>query len=94
MANMLPLPAKLDHSQATSRKVSGSVNAGSWIAQARAADWEIDASKLETFDSSALALLLDLRRGAVAANAKLIIHNAPARLTQLATLYGVNELIT
>ena len=83
MTATLPLPVKLDHSQASS----------SWVAQARAADWQIDASKLETFDSSALALLLDLRRHAAAANAKLIIHSAPARLTQLATLYGVNELI-
>jgi phospholipid transport system transporter-binding protein len=93
MATMLTLPAKLDHSEASSSKASSSAGIGSWIAQARAADWQIDASKLAAFDSSALALLLDLRRGAAAANAKLIIHNAPARLTQLARLYGVNELI-
>jgi phospholipid transport system transporter-binding protein len=83
MTAMLRLPSKLDHSQASS----------SWLEQASAAHWQIDASELETFDSSALALLLDLRRGAIASNTKLIIHNAPARLTQLATLYGVGELI-
>ena len=80
---MLPLPAKLDHSQAAS----------SWVEKARAADWKIDASKLEAFDSSALALLLDLRRSAITVNAKLVVHNAPTRLTQLAMLYGVSELI-
>lgn len=90
---MLSLPAKLDHSQATSSKASSSANAGSWVERARAANWQVDASKLEAFDSSALALLLDLRRSAMAANAKLFIHHAPAKLTQLATLYGVSELI-
>ncbi len=84
---MLSLPSKLGHSQAASSKVS------SWVEKARAADWKIDASKLEAFDSSALALLLDLRRSAITANAKLVVHNAPARLTQLAMLYGVSELI-
>ncbi len=87
MPSMLALPAKLDHSQALSSKAS------SWIEQARAANWQIDANGLKNFDSSALALLLHLRRGAVAANAELKVHNAPARLTQLAMLYGVNELI-
>jgi phospholipid transport system transporter-binding protein len=80
---MLSLPAKLDHSQAAS----------SWVEKARAADWQIDASKLEAFDSSALALLLDLRRNAIGANCKLVLHNAPSRLKQLAMLYGVGELI-
>ena len=94
MATILTLPVKLDHSQASSSKASSRVDTDSWVEQARVADWQIDASKLEAFDSSALALLLDLRRSAMTANAKLTIHHAPARLTQLATLYGVSELIT
>jgi phospholipid transport system transporter-binding protein len=85
---MLALPAKLEHSQALSTKTFN------WLEHAKGANWQIDAGGLQTFDSSALALLLDLRRGAVAAGAVLQIHNAPARLTQLATLYGINELIT
>ncbi|MDI9334833.1 MAG: STAS domain-containing protein [Cytophagales bacterium] len=84
---MLALPAKLNHEEVASSK-----NAN-WLEQARLAGWQIDAAGLQTFDSSALALLLDLRRKAVAASASLQVHNAPARLTQLATLYGVNELI-
>jgi phospholipid transport system transporter-binding protein len=87
MTNMLSLPATLDHSQAISNKGS------SWTDQARTANWQVDAGSLQSFDSSALALLLDLRRSAVAENAILKVHNAPERLTQLATLYGVNELI-
>ena len=80
---MLTLPDTLNHAQTSS----------SWTEQACAADWQIDASQLQNFDSSALALLLDLRRSAAAASSMLSIHNAPARLTQLAQLYGVNELI-
>lgn len=80
---MLTLPATLNHSQASSN----------WTAQARVANWQIDAGSLQNFDSSTLALLLDLRREAVAANAALKVHNAPERLTQLVTLYGVTELI-
>ncbi len=93
MATMLTLPVKLNHSQAASSKASSSADAGNWVERARASDWQIDASQLEAFDSSALALLLDLRRSAMIENAKLVIHHAPARLTQLATLYGVSELI-
>ncbi len=87
MTTMLALPVKLDHAAAVSTL------ACNWLELARAANWQIEASKLQSFDSSALALLLDLRRGAVAAGARLQVHNAPPRLTQLATLYGVNELI-
>jgi phospholipid transport system transporter-binding protein len=87
MSTMLALPAKLDHEKALSTK------AFNWLEQARQANWQIDAGVLQSFDSSALALLLDLKRGATAAGTSLQVHHAPARLTQLATLYGVNELI-
>jgi phospholipid transport system transporter-binding protein len=100
---MLLLPKTLNHaeaasspppsSSASSLSASSSSTSGDWLAQARAANWQIDASELAQFDSSALALLLDLQRSAVASQSKLVIHHAPARLTQLAVLYGVNELI-
>lgn len=64
-----------------------------WQADARANQYQIDLSALNVFDSSALALLLDLRRAAMSDGLVLAVHNAPAKLTQLATLYGVNELI-
>jgi phospholipid transport system transporter-binding protein len=52
-----------------------------------------DASGLREFDSSALALLLECRREAVAAGKGFSVHGLPARLRQLAGLYGVAELI-
>ena len=53
----------------------------------------VDASALEKFDSSALAVLLDCRRQALAVGQSFIVVGASQRLTQLATLYGVSQLI-
>lgn len=52
-----------------------------------------DASALQTFDSSALAALLACRREAMAAGKTFSVRGLPPRLRQLATLYGVAELI-
>ena len=52
-----------------------------------------DASALREFDSSALAVLLECRREALAAGKAFSVQGLPARLRQLASLYGVAELI-
>ena len=52
-----------------------------------------DASALRTFDSSALAVLLDCRREALAHGMTFAVHGMPARLRDLALLYGVGELL-
>ena len=59
------------------------------------ADAEVvaDASTLQTFDSSALTVLLACRREAIAAGKTFSVHGLPSRLRQLAGLYGVAELI-
>jgi len=54
----------------------------------------VDASALEQFDSSALAVLLDCRRQALAAGRTFAVAGLPQRLEQLAALYGVRELIS
>ena len=54
----------------------------------------VDASALEHFDSSALAVLLGLRRVVSAQKGSLQVTGMPARLRQLASLYGVLELIS
>jgi phospholipid transport system transporter-binding protein len=53
----------------------------------------IDASALTVFDTAALALLLQARRLAQAAGRAFEVHGAPAKLSQLAQLYGVDELL-
>ena len=80
----LVLPAQLLHSQ---------VVGNGWSVAAQAADWNIDASHLVQFDSSAISLLLDLQRTATQSQKTIHIKNAPPRLIQLATLYGVEGII-
>lgn len=53
----------------------------------------VDASALQTFDSSALAVLLAYRREALASSKAFSVQGLPPRLRQLATLYGVAELV-
>ena len=53
----------------------------------------LDASGLATLDTSAIAVLLECRRIAAAAGKALPIDGVPAKLTELARLYGVAELL-
>jgi phospholipid transport system transporter-binding protein len=55
---------------------------------------QIDASALRDFDTSAIALLLQARRLAQAAGHGFQVVGAPAKLAQLAQLYGVEELLS
>ena len=52
-----------------------------------------DASALQRFDSSALAVLLECRREALALGKNFSVKGLPARLRSLAGLYGVGELL-
>jgi phospholipid transport system transporter-binding protein len=53
----------------------------------------IDASALASFDTSAIAVLLQARRLAQASGRAFAVTGAPAQLTQLAALYGVEPLL-
>ena len=55
--------------------------------------WELDASALSEFDTSALAVLLELQRAARARGLGLAVAAPPAKLRQLAALYGVDGLL-
>ena len=52
-----------------------------------------DASALQQFDSSALAVLLACRRACLASGKTLQVRGLSPRLLQLATLYGVASLL-
>ena len=54
----------------------------------------VDASALTRFDSSALAVLLALRRESRTQGKSLRIRSLPARLHDLATVYGIAELLS
>lgn len=53
----------------------------------------LDAGPLRVFDSSAVAVLLELRRQLLAEGKTLQVHNWPRRLEALMGLYGVGELL-
>ena len=85
---MLNLPATLTHDQALETALGLQSQVAS---QAQAV--VLDASALTQFDSSALAVVLACRRAAMASGKTFAVQCLPARLVQLAALYGVAELV-
>ena len=85
---MLELPAVLTHDAVASfaRGIAASIAAESQAVI-------LDVSGMTDFDSSALALMLECRRTALQNGKSFAVKGAPARMQQLATLYGVAELI-
>lgn len=86
---MLVLPAELTHEHAAAccRMLEQGLHkdpASSVVA---------DAGALARFDSSALAVLLECRRDALAAGKTFSVKGLPPRLRALAGLYGVAELL-
>jgi phospholipid transport system transporter-binding protein len=53
----------------------------------------VDAGSLQQLDSSALAVLLEIQRLAVAWGRKFVLRSVPAKLAALAKLYGVDVLL-
>jgi len=86
---MLILPAELTHEQSAAccRMLVQGMKSSSDPAVV------MDASALSKFDSSALAVLLDCRREAIAMGKKFSVVRLPPRLAGLAALYGVAELL-
>ncbi len=83
---MIVLPAKLDISDASAALPA----LASAVAQSSGA-LVIDASALKNFDSSAIATLLELRRRAP--GREFSVSGAPSAMVELATMYGVAELL-
>jgi len=54
----------------------------------------LDASGLQVFDSSAVAVLLALRRNLQKQGKRFSVAHWPQRLSELVKLYGVSELLT
>ena len=86
---MLVLPAELTHEQAGAccRMLTQGLRSqpGATVVA--------DAGALAHFDSSALAVLLECRREAMALGKTFAVARLPTRLRELAVLYGVAELL-
>lgn len=83
----LPAQATLAQARVLERAVDAAV------AAADADGLCLDASALVEFDTSVVALLLHARRAALARALPLQLRAAPAKLRQLAQLYGVAALL-
>lgn len=86
---MLVLPKELTQSEATAclrMLVQG-------LRTQSGPDVVIDATALSRFDSAALAVLLEFRRESMAMGKRFSVRGLPARLGDLATLYGIGELL-
>lgn len=85
----LALPALLTHGEATAcaQSLGLDIQTGSGDKVA------VDASALEKFDSSALAVLLQCRRDSAASGKSFEVIGLPHQLRELANLYGISELL-
>jgi phospholipid transport system transporter-binding protein len=86
-AVQLPAIATLDEAAALAATLSAALAEDS-------GPLRIDASALQSFDTSTIALLLQGRRLAQAAGRGFEVIGAPAKLRELARLYGVEELLS
>jgi len=89
---VLTLPSDLTHRDAAACLVQ-SLEQLAAADSVSAAELQVDASALEHFDSSALAVLLELRRQAQVRGQSFQVTGMSARLSELASLYGVDELL-
>ena len=86
----LALPAHL--TLGTAQEVLAGLSAG--IAAASGPTLALDAQALTQIDTSTLAVLLECQRRAQARQLSLTVLQPPARLVELAQLYGVQDLLT
>ncbi|MGI9133349.1 MAG: STAS domain-containing protein [Rhodoferax sp.] len=85
---MLKLPEELNHASANACLAQ--------LAQGLVTQVEavvVDAQDLQRFDSSALAVLLEVRRLCESAGQRFAVRGLPRQLQNLATLYGIEELL-
>jgi phospholipid transport system transporter-binding protein len=85
---LLPATVTANEAQDTRRLLAQALKGG--VAEDRVI---VDASNLQHFDSSALAVLLECERAADAWGKPFELRNAPAKLLALARLYGVDVLL-
>jgi phospholipid transport system transporter-binding protein len=87
---MLLLPATL-----TSREARVTLQMLKQALQSEGSDAPVvvEATSLQHLDSSALAVLLEIERLAIAWGRSFVVRGVPAKLAALAKLYGVEQLL-
>lgn len=85
----LVLPTTVTHAQATAQLAQWAAQ----LAQMGAEPVTLDCAALQHFDSTALALVLEVGRRARARGAHLQLRGVPPRLHDLAKVYGLDALL-
>jgi phospholipid transport system transporter-binding protein len=85
---VLKLPSELTHASASACLVQLTAAMKNESAQV-----QVDAAALQRFDSSALAVLLQLRRQCTGVGKSMVLQGLPERLRDLAALYGVQGIL-
>ena len=86
---MLSLPSTLTQNEASA--CLAQLTSGLGVEPAQVV---VDAALLRSFDSSALAVLLEFRRECARAGKHFVVQGLPQRLRDLAALYGIEGLLT
>jgi len=88
----LPAVANLGAAAALASSLQAQMESGSGSDKS-SGPVRVDGSELQVYDTSTVALLLQLRRLAQAEGRPFELQALPAKLVQLAQLYGVEELL-
>lgn len=94
--SMLKLPehVRLDDASAVWAALKASLRVeAAQVRSAAGAEVQISAAELQQFDSAVLSVLLSASRLCVAEGVKLQVRQVPAKLQELARVYGVGELL-
>jgi phospholipid transport system transporter-binding protein len=83
-------PAKIDHANVESVLASG---LDMMKALAQGSLMVIDCQDLQSFDSSALSMILSMRRQAQAQSVNIQLDAVPEKLASLATVYGLSDVV-
>lgn len=90
MLSLPALPVRLTHAEAQACLAACE---GALRTAAAGETASLDAGALQEFDSSAVAVLLAVRRAAQERSITLQLQGLPERLRELSVLYGVGELL-
>ena len=84
----LALPQRITHAEA-----QATVDGLLAVAQTQPGPMVLDASALQVFDTSALAVIMACQRAAVARGVQLTVQGLPPRAQTLAKVYGISALL-
>jgi phospholipid transport system transporter-binding protein len=83
-------PAKIDHANVESVLVNG---LGMMKTLTQGSLMVIDCQDLQSFDSSALSIILSMKRQAQAQSVNIQLDAVPEKLASLATVYGLSDVV-